>query len=157
MGMVRFGLRGRERDGIVDPADAPALAEEIGAGLRSFSFADGEPVVAAVETLADVVGAGGSDLLPDLVVRWADRPARRGEVLRSPRFGTICRRGVGSGRSGNHTAAAWALVAPADGRRPPGGAGDLIDVPATVLARFGLEHAGRPLIAAPGAAPQRTK
>ena len=32
-GYIRLNLRGRERDGIVDPADAPALMDEIAAGI----------------------------------------------------------------------------------------------------------------------------
>jgi len=145
-GTIRFNVRGRERRGIVDPADTAGLVEEIRAGLESFAL-DGERVVAAVESVPEALGVDSpSDLLPDLVVRWIDRPARRGEVLHSPRFGTVRRSGSGSGRSGNHTPDAWALVAPGPGSLPPVGRRDLCDIAGTAYARFGLECAGRTLL-----------
>ena len=42
-GYIRLNLRGRERDGIVDPADADALMDEIADGLRTFTDLDGSP------------------------------------------------------------------------------------------------------------------
>lgn len=149
-GLVRFNLRGREREGIVSPGDAAALAAEIEAGLASFTFEDGAPVVAAVDVVADRFGGGrGSQLLPDLVVHWSAVPARRGEVLHSPRFGTLRRDGSGSGRSGNHTSDAWALVSSASGRAMRRATGDVVDIAATAFSRFGLTSAGATLIEPP--------
>lgn len=146
-GMIRFNVRGREREGIVDPDDSAALAAEIGTGLLSFAFEDGAPAVAAVDVVSELFGGGpGSHLLPDLVVRWSDRPSRRGEVLRSPLHGSIRRSGVASGRSGNHTDDAWALVRPASGRATERPRADIVDIAATALARFDLESAGSSLI-----------
>lgn len=146
-GTIRCNVRGRERDGIVAPDDLPALVAEIRSGLGCFALDGGDPVVASVDIVADSFGgASASGLLPDLVVRWNERPARRGEVLHSPQFGSIRRHGVGSGRSGNHTDEAWALVLPAAGSGPKEGRCDLCDVAATALARFGLDSSGRTLI-----------
>lgn len=149
-GLIRLNLRGRERDGIVDPDEAIALAEEIREGLASFRLESGAPVVAGVDAVSGATGAGGSPspLLPDLVVRWVAEPTRRGERLVSERFGAVRRAGAGSGRSGNHTDDAWALVVPGAGRATALEGADICDVAATALARFGVEHAGRPLLEA---------
>ena len=152
-GYVRLNLRGRERDGIVDPADADALLDEIADGVRSFRHLDGSPAVASVERVADRFGSGDrAHLLPDLLVRWVDTPATALDGLRSERFGTVRRHGVGSGRSGNHTEGdAWALVVPGRSRLvEPEGPSRLEDVAATALALAGGDPSstpGTPLLA----------
>lgn len=151
-GYIRLNLRGRERDGIVDPADADALMDEIAAGVLSFRELDGSPAVRSVEKVRDLFGTGDrAHQLPDLVVKWADTPATQLDGLRSERFGTVRRHGVGSGRSGNHTEGdAWALVVPGASRhaslsrRPR-----LEDVAATAAALSGedtSDMAGDPLL-----------
>ena len=152
-GYIRLNLQGRERDGIVAPEDAKALMDEIAGGISTFRELDGSPAVRSVDRVADMFGAGArADQLPDLIVRWANTPATRLEGLRSERFGTVSRRGVGSGRSGNHTEGdAWALVVPGSSRpvktsRPP----RLEDIAATAAALGGLDvghMAGEPLLA----------
>ena len=96
-----------------------------------------------------------ADRLPDLVVRWSDRPATGLTELRSERFGTVRRRGSGSGRSGNHTPGdAWALAAPGRAThvvpaRPP----RLVDGAATICELTGADPAGlpgEPLLVGPG-------
>lgn len=151
-GYVRLNLRGRERDGIVEPDDAKAVMDEIAEGLLTFRDLDGEPAVRSVERVADRFGSGDrAHLLPDLIVRWSERPATRLEGVRSERFGTVRRHGVGSGRSGNHTEGdAWALLVPGASRlvepsRPP----RLEDVAATAAALAGddpSDLAGEPLL-----------
>lgn len=151
-GYIRLNLRGRERDGIVDPADADALMHEIAAGIESFRELDGSPAVKSVEKVRDLFGTGDRvHQLPDLIVKWVDTPATHLEGLRSERFGTVCRHGVGSGRSGNHTEGdAWALVVPGASRhatpsRPP----RLEDIAATAAAVSGAdttEMVGEPLL-----------
>ena len=151
-GYIRLNLRGRERDGIVDAADAPALMDEIVDGLMTFRDLDGGEAVAGVARVGEHFGHGSrAHLLPDLVVRWTDTPTTALDGVRSERYGTVMRRGVGSGRSGNHTEGdAWALVVPgasqhADVRRRP----HLEDVAATVAAVTGVDRtdmAGEPLL-----------
>ena len=151
-GYIRLNLRGRERDGIVAPEQAGELMDEIADGLRTFVDLDGAPAVQSVDRVADLFGSGArAHQLPDLIVRWTDRPATRLGGVRSDRFGTVMRHGVGSGRSGNHTEGdAWALVVPGSSRlvepaRPP----RLEDVAATAAAVAGADLgdiAGQPLL-----------
>jgi predicted AlkP superfamily phosphohydrolase/phosphomutase len=117
-GYVRINLAGRERDGIVPPSEADALMGEIADGIRSFRGLDGSDAVASVERVRDLFPDGErAHLLPDLIVKWVPTPATRLDGLRSERFGTVLRHGVGSGRSGNHTEGdAWALVVPGASR-----------------------------------------
>lgn len=144
-GYVRLNLRGRERDGIVAPEDAKDLLEDIAAGLSTFTDLDGAPAVHSVQRVADLFGTGDrAHQLPDLIVRWVDTPATRVLGVRSPRYGSVLRHGVGSGRSGNHTEGdAWALVVPGaaqavePARRPR-----LEDVAATAAALAGMDTAG---------------
>jgi len=80
------------------------------------------------------------DLLPDLVVRWSDRPATNVDYVSSPRHGEVRRPGVGSGRSGAHVPQAWALLVPgSSGREGPGAAPHVIDLAPTALALLGVD------------------
>lgn len=147
-GLVRVNVRGRERDGIVDPSEVDDLCDEIAAGLATFEYEDGAPAVAEVARSRDVVTPGRQgDRLPDLVVRWGSRPAARVERVVSQRFGLVERSGPGTGRSGNHTDEAWALLAPgaATVREPVRGA-RVTDLAATAAALHGLETDGEPLL-----------
>jgi predicted AlkP superfamily phosphohydrolase/phosphomutase len=150
-GYVRLNLCGRERDGIVAPAEAESLMDEIATGLLTFRDPDGTASVKSVERVTDTFGTGAhADRLPDLIVRWSERPATRLGYVQSERFGTVRRQGSGSGRSGNHTADAWALVVPGASRartptRPP----RLVDVAATAAALAGggiADLPGEPLL-----------
>ncbi|QYG92014.1 hypothetical protein HC251_05900 [Iamia sp. SCSIO 61187] len=151
-GYVRLNLQGRERDGVVPPSQADALLDEIADGIRTFRGLDGSDAVRSVERVRDLFPSGDrAHLLPDLIVKWVDTPATHLDGLRSERFGTVLRHGVGSGRSGNHTEGdAWALVVPGASRhaplvRPP----RLEDVAATAAALAGGDPttmAGTPLL-----------
>ena len=136
-GYIRVNLKGRELKGTVDPVAFDDLIEEIREGLATFRDPDGAPAVAAVERVTEVFGEGERvDRLPDLIVRWSDRPATRLEGVTSPRFGDVVRRGGASGRAGNHPdGGAWALLAPATARhRELARAPRVSDVAATVAA-----------------------
>ena len=155
-GYIRLNLAGRERDGIVDPADADALMDDIAAGLHTFHDPDGTPAVAAVEPVAKSFGAGvHAHRLPDLIVRWSDRPATRLTHVSSDRYGAVARRGAGSGRSGNHTAGdAWALVVPgASAARSPSRPPRVTDIAATAAALAdpdaSVDLPGEPLLEPP--------
>ncbi len=151
-GYVRLNLRGRERNGIVEAAQAEPLMDRIGTGLLTFHDPDGTPSVKSVERVVDTFDSGiHSDRLPDLIVRWSDRPATRLGAVSSAQFGIVCRRGSGSGRSGNHTAGdAWALVVPGASRpRTPSRAPRLVDIAATAAALAGADLTdlpGEPLL-----------
>lgn len=150
-GYVSLNLRGRERDGIVDPGEAEELLDSIAAGLLDFRDPDGEPAVAAVERVAERWQGPAAARLPDLVVRWRPTSSVVLDAVRSPRFGTVRRQGYGSGRTGNHTDGdAWAILAPGAGRlRDPGRPPRVTDIAATAAALTGTPLdglAGEPLI-----------
>ena len=84
-----------------------------------------------------------AEALPDLVVFWGDRPAARLDRVTSPQFGEVHRRGVGSGRSGNHTDDAWAIVMPGQSRLVPlGRMARIIDIGATVCHLLDASQSG---------------
>jgi predicted AlkP superfamily phosphohydrolase/phosphomutase len=150
-GYIRLNLRGRERDGIVEPGEADALLRTIADGLATFSDPDGAPAVAGVDRVAEHHAGERADQLPDLVVQWSERPATTLAGVHSPSFGDVLRRGTGSGRSGNHTPGdAWAVVVPgARAARSPTRPARLADVAATVAAACGVDRsglAGEPLL-----------
>jgi hypothetical protein len=100
--------------------------------------------VAGVDRVDQLVGRGiRSDQLPDLIVRWAARPAVSLRGATSPRYGDVRRRGLGIGRAGNHVDGSWVVTAPGSGRttelnRPP----RLVDIAATASSLLGADAAG---------------
>jgi predicted AlkP superfamily phosphohydrolase/phosphomutase len=145
-GYVRLNIRGREREGIVAPDDADALMDEIAEGLLTFRDPDGGPAIDSVDRVADVLGDGsGLHQMPDLVVRWSNRPSTRLAGVSSPTFGDVTRRGGGSGRSGNHTPDAWALILPgASSRRATSRPPDIVDIAATACSLLDVDREGLP-------------
>ena len=143
-GYVRLNLRGRERLGTLDPAEADAVLDELAAGLLSFHDDDGRQVVDSVLRACEVAGEGErADWLPDLVVRWSERPTTGPVRLTSPAFGVAERRGATSGRSGNHDGSAWALLVPGRSReRTPDRAPHVVDIAATACSLLGLDNSG---------------
>jgi predicted AlkP superfamily phosphohydrolase/phosphomutase len=144
VGYIRLNLRGRERDGVVHNAEIHELEEQIAHGLLSYTGTDGRCPIAAVERIGDVQpGAARTELLPDLIVRWSEAPTTRFEPLVSPEFGEVRRAGGGSGRSGNHTDDAWAVVIPgASTQQVEPGLGSVVDIAATVCTVFGADRSG---------------
>lgn len=127
-GTIRFNLRGRERDGRVEPADVAALAQELSdllAGL--IDLRSGRPVVERV--IHRQVRPGESPAPADLVVHWSD--AALSDVFAHPALGVF-------GpypwfRTGGHRPVGfWTAVGPRiqSGRNADGG---LLDLPATLL------------------------
>jgi predicted AlkP superfamily phosphohydrolase/phosphomutase len=142
LGYIRLNLRGRERDGTVAPDDADALMDEIAAGLTSFTDPDGAQSITAVERVPQAGAQPDGPALPDLLVRWSDRPVLRQDRVLSLTFGEIQRRGTGTGRSGNHNPEAWAVVvAPASSQSSDEGPTSVSDLAATAAAVFGAETA----------------
>ena len=151
VGYIRLNLHGREREGVVQHSEVQELEAEIVDGLMSFADPDGSRSIASVERVADVQpGAARADMLPDLLVRWSERPSTQLDRVVSAKFGEVRRLGGGSGRSGNHTDDAWAVVIPGTSRgREAPGRGRVVDIAATVCAVFGTDAsglAGEPLL-----------
>jgi predicted AlkP superfamily phosphohydrolase/phosphomutase len=143
-GYVSLNRRGRERDGIVDETEAAELVARIREGLLDFRDPDGEPAVIAVDEVGERWQGTAAGRLPDLVVRWRPTSSVVLPAVHSPRFGSVRRRGYGSGRTGNHTDDdAWAILAPRTGRiRDPNRPARVTDIPATVAAHCDLPLEG---------------
>jgi predicted AlkP superfamily phosphohydrolase/phosphomutase len=71
-GWVRVNLRGREAQGVVEPARYDDVCRRVEAMLRETRLADGRPLVRAVVRMADDAATAAASLLPDLVVHWDD-------------------------------------------------------------------------------------
>jgi len=147
IGYVRLNVRGRERDGIVAPEEADGLLDALAEGLATFRDDDGAAAITAVER-PDSDGPA-APLLPDLVVRWSDRPSAGVRALRSERFGVVRRRGK-TGLSGHHAEGSWAVVLPGTSLlRSEQGRPRLVDIAATVCELLGGDSdglAGDPLL-----------
>ena len=158
-GYLRVNQRQRERPGLIEPgAESEALLSRIAAGLLSFRDADcGTPVVARVEPDSQSQAGGRRrDLLPDLVVHWADSPAAWHRAVHSDQLGTIAWPSPGrnpDGRAGNHRGEGFLIAAGRDlpaGRSQP--SADIRDLAPTICALLGVPPPwpmeGRPLAAA---------
>lgn len=143
-GYVRLNLRGREREGIVEPRHADALLTEIAQALMTFHDPDGRPAIESVERAATILGTPTPLAhFPDLVVRWNPDVPPRLSGVRSPRYGEVSSVGWGSGRTGEHTDDGWVLVVPGRSRlAPPHRRPHLVDIVATVCAVLGVEREG---------------
>ena len=113
-GYVRLNLKGREKEGRVDPGDADRVLAELDAALRSFRDVEtGKPVIRGTIKVDELVppSAPRRRYLPDLVVLWdPPHPVWQSSGLVSDRFGEIRwpkGRKLASGRSGNHTPHGW--------------------------------------------------
>ena len=123
-GYVRLNVRGREKEGCIDPADVPGVIAELEEGLTSFrDIETGRPVIRGLIRVDDLVGADAPrrKVLPDLVVLWdPPHPIASSTGVVSERYGEVrWPRGsfLASGRSGNHTPHGW-FAAAGPGVRP---------------------------------------
>jgi len=115
-GYIRINLRGRERDGVVDPADYTALCARIAEGLRSFTDADtGEPLVREIGFAAELFAdEPGRRYLPDIIVKWHEVAAHTHRRVHSGRFGAVDWPTPGRhplGRTGNHHRQGFVIAA----------------------------------------------
>lgn len=156
-GQVQVNLKGRERDGIVEPgAEYEALCTRIAEGLPSFVDADtGVPVIERVLRPAQLwPEATERHSLPDLLVQWAGRSPVGLRALRSERYGAFLNRWHESppdGRSGHHQPMGWALGSARDAGTSARTVYSAQDLAATVHAHFGLPAStgtrGKPIAA----------
>ncbi|MEP6959436.1 MAG: alkaline phosphatase family protein [Nitrospirota bacterium] len=143
-GYVRLNLRGRERDGIVEPKEVEHLLEKITKGLLTFRNSDGSQTIRKIWRALELGYPGPyHDQLPDFVVQWNEQPVMPLMGVRSTQFGEIPSLGWGTGRTGCHTGEAWALVVPGRSQlktsiAPP----HIIDIASTICAVLGVDTAG---------------
>jgi predicted AlkP superfamily phosphohydrolase/phosphomutase len=136
-GCLRINLRGREPEGIVEPADFERTCDELEALLRGLSNpATGRRAVAEVVRVARDLPGARAERLPDLVARWdASVPIA---ALSSPAVGTVSAPSPDM-RPGTHAAPGFLIA-----RGPGFGPGNELsarveDLAPTLLARLGLE------------------
>lgn len=143
-GYLRLNLRGRERDGIVEPSEAEAVMEKITTGLLTFRNSDGSQAIRKIWRTSELGYPGAfHDELPDLLVQWNERPVPPLMGVQSARFGSIGSPGWGTGRTGCHTGEAWALVVPGSSKvRTPKRTPDIVDIAPTICAVVGVDHEG---------------
>ncbi|HEY7613677.1 MAG TPA: hypothetical protein VH764_11825 [Gemmatimonadales bacterium] len=156
-GYVRLNLKGREREGVLDPKDADRVLAELDDALRSFrDIESGRPVIRGTVRVDELVPGDSPRrrYLPDLIVLWdPPHPLGRSSGVVSDRFGEIRwpkGRRHASGRSGNHTPHGW-FIAKGPGI-PPGQSSrthDTADLIPTVFRWLGAPQpphfAGRPM------------
>src|SRR5262249_43719349 len=71
-GSVVVNLRGRERDGVVEPAEYETLCVELADRLTELRDPTGEPIVAAVHRREDLFHGPELTRIPGLVVEFRD-------------------------------------------------------------------------------------
>lgn len=134
-GHIRLNVRGRERRGCLAPQDADGLLDLICEGLMTFEDVGGGPSIEEIVRPREPASGPKWEMMPDLVVRWSARPSTTLKGVRSPRFGEVRRRNLGTGRSGNHAPGAWLLLVPSRaGVVPRPGAPRIVDIAATACA-----------------------
>jgi predicted AlkP superfamily phosphohydrolase/phosphomutase len=109
-GLIRLNIAGREKEGILTPESElhTRYVEWVRERLLELRAAGSDaPLVAGIEHIPDHFPGPRSVYLPDICVRWTDgRPVMEAY---SDRLGEIAAR-FGTGRPGNHTGAAFAVV-----------------------------------------------
>jgi predicted AlkP superfamily phosphohydrolase/phosphomutase len=113
-GYIRINLKGREKNGIVEPGDKyEQLCTKLELYLLSLRDADsGQNIVRRVirAWLEAPEDAPARDVLPDLVVVWGDMPSRESRCVVSDHltdFAVMVPDYNISGRSGNHVGYGW--------------------------------------------------
>jgi predicted AlkP superfamily phosphohydrolase/phosphomutase len=109
VGAIRVSLRGRDRGGMVEPAEYRAFCEEIAGALGELTDpATGRRVIRKITLTRDEYHGECLDLLPDICVLWDQ--SFLWSAVRSPRFGTIelTRQDM---RTGTHTPHGFLLAA----------------------------------------------
>lgn len=115
-GYIRINLRGREKNGIVEPGeDYDQLCSAIIKDLETFVDSDtGEPVVEQVVRSDELFKSGPRlKYLPDLIVRWTSSPSANQRATVSNRYmslSILAPKQNLDGRSGNHSPEGFLLT-----------------------------------------------
>lgn len=153
VGAIRISVRGRDRDGIVEPGNEyERVCRDIAAALYELrDKEEGRPIVKQVTLTHEEFRGPFLEQLPDLTVLWDQSFAW--DTVYSPRFGTLQIRKQDA-RAGGHSSHGFVLITGPD--VPPGlelPSGSIYDIAPTVLEAANLpipaDMDGRPL-AIPG-------
>jgi predicted AlkP superfamily phosphohydrolase/phosphomutase len=136
-GAIRLNIRGREANGLLDPAEVDQYVAGLSRQLLALRNADtGEPVVQSVVRVAQHHHGDALDSLPDLFVIW-NRSSPIDRVV-SPEIGTVEYRHRGN-RTGDHEAESM-FIAMGPGIEPRELKGvSLYDFAPTISAILGFE------------------
>ena len=145
-GFVRLNVREREAQGVVAPGNEFGdVVADVVEGLQSFGDLEtGEPITSAVQPIEDLVGQHASrrQVLPDVVVRWSDRPATASIGVRSSKHGELRWERYArfqSGRSGNHLPFGWMIASgPGINSGVDCGCHETVDLTPTIFSWLGL-------------------
>ena len=144
-GYIRINLKGRERDGIVEPGEEyDRLCDKLIKGISTFVDADtGEPVTNEIMRVDELFADGKRrEKLPDLLVGWSHSPSANHRAITSPQYGTIAWPMPGKnpdGRSGNHRPEGF-LIAVGSGIQSNSHIADarIVDLAPSVYAMLGV-------------------
>jgi predicted AlkP superfamily phosphohydrolase/phosphomutase len=136
-GNVVVNLRGRERDGIVEPEEYESLCVELADRLADLRCPAGEPIVAAVHRREDLFHGPELTRIPDLVVEFRDY-AWLGKGNLTERSGKLEDRVVPAGHpgavyEGSHRPEGIFVLAGPAARRGARPAPDILDIAPTVF------------------------
>jgi predicted AlkP superfamily phosphohydrolase/phosphomutase len=107
-GYIRINLKGREKEGIVaEGEEYDKLCDQLTEGLMTFKDSESsEPIIESIKRKDELFKKGnGFDNLPDLLVKWKNKPASNYRKIVSSEFGEMEWPMPGlnpDGRSGNH-------------------------------------------------------
>lgn len=129
---VRINLRGRERDGVVDPADYLTTIDEFESLVRAcINPRTGNPAVEEVFRMRADDPASASGASADLVVLWAE-PV---DALEHPEYGLIGP--VPFNRTGEHSSHGFAMIAGDGIEAGDHGVRSAYDLTTTILSLLG--------------------
>lgn len=146
-GYVRINLKGRERDGIVEPQDFEPLMKKITDGFMSFKDeVTGESIVEDVlrgDELWPDVPKERRWPITDLVIRWKTLATMKSQSMLSEKYGRIfwpLEDKMMDGRSGHHRETGW-MIAAGPGIEAGSTIDDIhiMDIAPTVMHTMGLE------------------
>ena len=100
-GTVRINLKGREPEGLVDPADFDKICDDIAEAFMELKHPDtGENMVREVVRIKEKYKGDGNQDLPDMLVKWVE--GAQITKMHSDRVGLIERDHLPDKRTGAH-------------------------------------------------------
>lgn len=137
VGAIRLNVKGRDKNGVIDPGDCDRIVADIVAALNELTDPEtGRKIVACVTVAKAAFHGPYLHQLPDITVLWEQSFAWRD--VQSPRFGRLTIRKQ-DGRTGSHTPTGFMLAA---GPGIPAGVevdgASTYDIAPTILALAGV-------------------